>query len=188
MLKRACPFGDSIPNQMKTHVGQKEVAEGVDKEKHMKEVYEKTLAMMFEAQKQAGKSDSTAVTNGHQLDSNSIQSKGAEGCHDNGSSSPHMELLPGQCFLDEHGKIIVGQMVVPKSDEDGAVPPRCCACQKPMVPVAVSRCSACQDSICPACLRLCLQCENGFCNMCSLINYDEDCDRIFCLSCSSQME
>ncbi|XP_022105298.1 apoptosis regulatory protein Siva-like isoform X2 [Acanthaster planci] len=187
MLKRTCPFGESFPNQMKIHVGLKEVAEGVDKEKHMKEVYEKTLAMMFAAQRQANELNKAQAADGHHLDNGSMDSKEADGCHDNGCNTPHMDLLPGQCFLDEHGQIVIGKTVATKSKEDAA-PSRCCACHKPTAPVAVARCYACQDPMCPACLRRCLQCENGFCNMCSLINYDENWDRIFCLSCSSRME
>ena len=41
MPKRPNPFGDPFATQFKTHVGQKEVDMGVNKEKNMKAVYGK---------------------------------------------------------------------------------------------------------------------------------------------------
>ncbi|XP_060062860.1 uncharacterized protein LOC132543385 [Ylistrum balloti] len=47
MPKRRNPFGDSSPLQLKTHVGQKELADGISGKEHLKAVYERTRQMLF---------------------------------------------------------------------------------------------------------------------------------------------
>ncbi|XP_048516261.1 uncharacterized protein LOC105683692 isoform X1 [Athalia rosae] len=47
MPKRICPFDDDLAPQMKIHVGQKEVNNGVQKDIHMKKVYDRTLGMLM---------------------------------------------------------------------------------------------------------------------------------------------
>ncbi|XP_033735303.1 apoptosis regulatory protein Siva-like [Pecten maximus] len=47
MPKRRNPFGDCSPLQLKTHVGQKELSDGVSGKDHLKAVYEKTRQILF---------------------------------------------------------------------------------------------------------------------------------------------
>ena len=43
MVKRSCPFSDDLNPQVKIHVSEKEVANGVLSNQHMKQVYGKNI-------------------------------------------------------------------------------------------------------------------------------------------------
>ncbi|XP_071785757.1 apoptosis regulatory protein Siva-like [Asterias amurensis] len=195
MPKRACPFGEYFPNQMKVHVGVKEISQGVNREKHMRDIHEKTLALMFASQQRVQhkpKMNLTTptvpenVTNGHHPENGGMVGVATGGCDDDGWGCSQMELLAGQCRLDHHGRIIVGQTVQPKTKAQHHATPRCKTCSKVTLP-EVSSCYACRSPLCTNCSSACLQCCNGFCSMCSMVNYDENFDRLFCLSCASQL-
>ncbi|KAL5008661.1 hypothetical protein ScPMuIL_014242 [Solemya velum] len=52
MPKRPNPFGD-CPMQTKTHISQKEVDTGVNRDKNMKAVYDRTLELLFSGAKKS---------------------------------------------------------------------------------------------------------------------------------------
>ncbi|XP_052106036.1 uncharacterized protein LOC127738736 [Mytilus californianus] len=87
MPKRPNPFGDASPLQMKTHVGTKEINFlGMDGDKNMKTVYEKTKQLLFTgAQKQ--------------LDDINIDA------NENCASIPNQNVS-GQMCLDNTGHIV----------------------------------------------------------------------------------
>lgn len=45
-------------------------------------------------------------------------------------------------------------------------------------------CIFCERLSCTDCSRQCAHCAGIFCSLCSIANYDERCERYFCLGCS----
>eukprot|EP01135_Chromosphaera_perkinsii_P010585 Nk52_evm1s2177 gene=Nk52_evmTU1s2177 len=49
-------------------------------------------------------------------------------------------------------------------------------------------CYHCERNTCDNCMRNCSQCQNVFCSVCSIVNYDQRYDRVFCFSCNDEIE
>ncbi|GLJ16154.1 hypothetical protein SUGI_0269530 [Cryptomeria japonica] len=51
-----------------------------------------------------------------------------------------------------------------------------------------SSCSTCRRVICDRCFRLCEHCHNHFCSYCTIYNFNNQYDRVYCLECNLQEE
>ncbi|KAJ7516991.1 hypothetical protein O6H91_21G023200 [Diphasiastrum complanatum] len=51
---------------------------------------------------------------------------------------------------------------------------------------ATSKCSHCMKSICNSCYRMCDGCEEAYCTLCTISNFEERYDRVFCFDCNSK--
>lgn len=45
-------------------------------------------------------------------------------------------------------------------------------------------CVFCERQLCVDCSHQCSTCAESFCNLCSIANYDERCEKYFCLGCT----
>lgn len=61
MPKRPCPFEDNLLPQLKVHVGQKQIDNGVCQEERMKNVYDKTMDLLKEGVKVLSRRLSTSM-------------------------------------------------------------------------------------------------------------------------------
>ncbi|MEE6493869.1 hypothetical protein FKM82_016958 [Ascaphus truei] len=91
MPKRSYPFGDATPLQLKKHVGQKELCQGVCGDKYKREVFERTKKLLFRgAQAFMGNAE-------HQ--SEPLEKVQEETCNVH-------DLLNGQTLIGQDGKLL----------------------------------------------------------------------------------
>ncbi|XP_048394505.1 apoptosis regulatory protein Siva isoform X2 [Stegostoma tigrinum] len=90
------------------------------------------------------------------------------------------ELLHGQTFLGHNGQLIKGS----RSSYRSSVKPatvNCFSCLKPSN--FKEPCSLCDHLICQHCSKVCDHCARICCSLCSLDDYNEAYDRVFCYGC-----
>ncbi|XP_033127814.1 apoptosis regulatory protein Siva-like [Anneissia japonica] len=163
------------PLQLKTHVGQKEVNMGVNKDKNMKAVYDHTLNLMLQGQK--AYYTGLLASNGHS-------------CADDGH--PHddagQQVMPGQLQLNMSGQLINNNNLGAQSltcESPAQAEPTCRLCLAGHKTTALTTCPYCEQLMCQTCSRQCDYCIRVFCQFCSVLNYDERDEHIICLNCLS---
>ncbi|XP_071962905.1 apoptosis regulatory protein Siva-like isoform X2 [Antedon mediterranea] len=163
------------PLQLKTHVGIKEVNMGVNSEKNMKAVYAHTMNLMLQGQK-------AYYTGGGQTNNNNY----GHGCSD---GHPHRDSVglqhvqPGQLQLNMTGQLGLNKPEGEAVACGGQVEASCRACLTGSDLRALNKCIHCEHSMCRPCSRQCDNCCGTYCQFCTVLNYDERHERIFCLSC-----
>jgi len=165
MPKRECPFDDDLSPQLKIHVGQRQYSNGVNKEREMKKVYEKTLNLL----KKGGKEfqQKLALCHGDVKEILSTEKDSED--------SGHKSALKQMIF---NSKL---QLQASDKDIDLLEQESCQACKTTAVQ-AYTRCFYCNDFKCPDCLKDCTKCLENFCAKCSLIVYDDG-EHTECLAC-----
>ncbi|KAJ1527473.1 hypothetical protein ONE63_007446 [Megalurothrips usitatus] len=160
MVKRSCPFTDDMNPQMKVHVSEKEVAEGVMSDQHMKNVYDKTKDLLFLGARKKSSPQSSVETN--------VLQNGQQA--ENVVVSTHVGSAPS---LKQMQLTCQGQLSTPKDNENNEVKmrlpcSRCCVKNHQ----EMHSCSFCDTPLCISCIRSCTKCEESFCVACSFDMYD----------------
>ncbi|XP_059814320.1 apoptosis regulatory protein Siva-like [Hypanus sabinus] len=181
MTKRASPFGDMAPLQWKVYVTQRELSEGVLGEKYKREVYEKTKTLLFNgAQSFMGDLWTSNLDEKYTLDpilvENNYMKEPESICN-----SDH-DFLQGQTFLGQNGQLLRGLSYLQKSSIKAAVT-NCFICLKPSN--FKKPCSRCDHLLCQDCIKVCDHCTKNFCSICSVADYNDAEDKVFCYDCVS---
>nr|XP_054758756.1 uncharacterized protein LOC129264832 [Lytechinus pictus] len=173
MPKRPNPFsGDFCPFQLKTFVTQRQVNMGVNKEANMKVVYDRTLQLLRDGQR-------------------SMAAQGQEVEMMEKTILYRITIIPQLLRLvkpsimssDQYRLSMSGQLVYSNSPLKSVNKNKVlCVVVKPTMPVHFV-CAYCEKNLCYGC-RKSVSTVSGFCTSCSTVNYDERCDRVFCLNCS----
>ncbi|XP_072758049.1 uncharacterized protein [Anoplolepis gracilipes] len=166
MPKRPCPFEADLLPQIKMHVGQKQMDNGVSRDERMKVVYDKTLTLL--------KTGAQALS--HKLNS-SMQT-------DSIDLPPLQQLSPKlksksnlkQMLLTDKLQLKVSDKIINDIQRD------LCGCCRLIDQSTISKCHYCDQILCSSCLSACTRCSEMFCQNCSLpvYNYEE---QIMCLNC-----
>ncbi|MEE6493867.1 hypothetical protein FKM82_016958 [Ascaphus truei] len=150
MPKRSYPFGDATPLQLKKHVGQKELCQGVCGDKYKREVFERTKKLLFRgAQAFMGNAE-------HQ--SEPLEKVQEETCNVH-------DLLNGQTLIGQDGKLLRSSQTQ-KSLPVG-VSKACSSCVRSVGDKEA--CSQCERYICTNCCKLCSCCNAVTCSLCTVV-------------------
>ncbi len=172
MPKRKCPFGDTAPLQLKTHVGFKETATEAD----MREVYgtaelilcdftrlhpffvfcpctDRTRLLLFQGANPA------LQCNGHTRNGHSQVLHNGHHVSQNGTHFVHRLHVSGDGSMDTTGKQVTKKPVDPV---------RTCACCRKTFEVTLT-CVSCSRSVCGGCLPQCCVCRERFCQFCTVL-------------------
>ncbi|XP_076753829.1 uncharacterized protein LOC143425157 [Xylocopa sonorina] len=169
MPKRPHPFEDNLMPQLKVHVGQKEVDNGVSSEERMKNVYGKTMDLLKEGAKTLSrKLNSSTELNPLDVPSSKIPSP----------SKSRNERNSKQMVLN--GKLEL--LGIDKAIQDTQLKYDLCECTRVIDQSMFSKCSYCDQVLCNTCLSECISCSELFCQNCSLPVYDYE-ERNKCLNC-----
>ncbi|XP_071486843.1 apoptosis regulatory protein Siva-like [Diadema setosum] len=183
MPKRTNPFGsDYSPLQMKIHVTQREVNMGVNKEKNMKSVYDHTRELLYGGQKARCAQEQEVEM------ADTTPMEAATNFVPVSSASPVKAPSPPSWFhnqlqLTTGGQLVYGKYPDVKESSQARGKVMCASCRNAHKPVHYV-CAFCESNLCMECRQTCFNCEGGFCTRCCTINYDERCDRVFCLNCA----
>ncbi|XP_078516412.1 apoptosis regulatory protein Siva isoform X2 [Lissotriton helveticus] len=179
MPKRSYPFGDGSPLQLKTHVGQKQLCDGVSGDFFKREIFEKTKKLLFSGAQMYMNhmwNGSKAVVNcaiPHSPDHGS-ENKTGDSCDVNG-------LLQGQTLIGHDGKLLKGSNVHEKPVPMG-VSKACSSCVKSVGDKEA--CAQCERFICKNCSVLCCCCSAVTCSLCAIVDDGDICEKAFCYGCS----
>ena len=169
MPKRSCPFEDNLLPQLKIHVGQKQIDNGVCQEERMKNVYDKTMDLLKEGVKVLSRRLSTSI----ELNSIDVpSSKTPSSCKSKNERISKQMVLNSKLELLGADKAI--KDVGPKYD--------LCECSRVVDQSLFSKCSYCDQILCNSCLFECISCSELFCQNCSLPTYDYE-EQTKCLNC-----
>ncbi|XP_017798412.1 PREDICTED: apoptosis regulatory protein Siva-like [Habropoda laboriosa] len=171
MPKRPCPFEDDLPPQLKVHVGQKQVDNGVCREERMKIVYGKTMDLLKEGVKTLSRQLNTS------MELNPID------------AIPSSKV-PSPCKFKTERNLKTQMVLNSKLELLGAdkaikdVQPRydLCECNRIIDQSMFSKCSYCDQVLCSSCLFECTSCSELFCQNCSLPVYNNE-EQNKCLNC-----
>jgi len=164
MPKRACPFeGDLLP-QLKVHVEEKHVNNGVSSDQRMRNVYDRTLSLLKEGAKALVHKLNTSA----QMDLPSPQRLSP--CKFRSTSNLKQMLLTDKLQLKTSNKIV------------NNVPIDLCGCGQLIDRSTGSACYYCDQGLCASCQAVCANCTELFCQNCSLPVYNCD-EQIMCLNC-----
>ncbi|KAG7212598.1 hypothetical protein KM043_012892 [Ampulex compressa] len=169
MPKRACPFEDDLLPQIKVHVGQKQVNEGVCKEERMKDVYAKTLNLLKEGVKTLSRK--LNVTDDILLDDLPLPMQPSPR-KTKSERNLKQTMLNSKLELEPIKKNVNG--TVPKYD--------LCGCSRVIDSKIPSKCYYCDQVLCFSCLLQCASCSESYCQNCCLSIYDGE-ERSMCLNC-----
>ncbi|XP_043269265.1 uncharacterized protein [Venturia canescens] len=164
MPKRDCPFEDHhLLPQLKVHVGQKHVNNGVNKHREMSKVYERTLSLL----KHGSKEFDRKLSINQESETKMVSPQ-----------KNHQGKTSGlkQMIFDDKLKLQSTEHNIEVSEQE-----TCQAC-KTLAIVAYTRCFYCNNFKCSDCLKACTKCEEDFCNKCSLIVYEGG-EHTECLAC-----
>ncbi|XP_043495711.1 apoptosis regulatory protein Siva-like [Polistes fuscatus] len=166
MTKRSYPYEDNLLPQLKIHVGQRQVDTGIDEERRMKEVYDKTLNLL----KQGAKKYSQNMNN-DQMDLTELPSALLTS-HKliNPQRASKQMVLNNKLQLENNDNV--------KLDKNVDV----CRCFQVIDPSLSNKCSYCEELLCPSCLNNCIKCHDLICDDCSLPKYDMGSSTV-CLDC-----
>ncbi|XP_011645109.1 apoptosis regulatory protein Siva-like [Pogonomyrmex barbatus] len=164
MPKRAYPFEENLLPQMKVHVGQKQVDNGVSSDQRMKDIYDRTLSLLKAGAKAlAHKLDTSAQDF---VDLPSLES--SLPCRS--KSNLKQMLLTNKLKLKTNDKVINDMRV------------ELCTCCRLIDRFTVNTCHYCDQALCSSCLSICADCSELFCQNCSLPVYNCK-EQVMCLNC-----
>ncbi|KAL4237473.1 Apoptosis regulatory protein Siva [Mactra antiquata] len=175
MPKRRNPFGDCSPLQLKQHVGTREIDLGVNQHEKMRSVYERTRDLLFSGSKRSFDVPKDANCNEIYPDQEPMEQTMCNGQMQI-SNVGHLTNPALDCGQPNAFQAL---MMARKGSTVSSC--QCCKGQA----ASQNRCGFCEKSICYDCVRSCSSCDGHFCPLCSVMNYDEVCERSFCLQCAS---
>lgn len=165
MPKRRCPWADSAPLQLKTHVTQKEVNEGVARDTNMTAVYERTKSLLFSGARSLKYSDCSLNPE--------------SGDVGDPPAGPLQGSARGQMKLGPQGKLL---KTPSEKTEPPFSPPGCALCSRAG---SSAPCVRCEKAACRSCQRQCSLCQQTYCFLCCATNYDERDERLICVDCAA---
>lgn len=166
MPKRSCPFeGDLLP-QMKIHVEEKHVNNGVSSKERMKDVYDKTLNLL-----KAGAKTYVNGLNKSPTDSTHLVTSGPPSYKLKSSSSLKQMLLTDRLQLKTSDKVINDVRL-----------DLCGCCQLIDKSIFLHKCCYCDQVLCSSCMSTCAGCSELFCQNCCLPVYNYE-DQTMCHNC-----
>ncbi|KAL0126489.1 hypothetical protein PUN28_005090 [Cardiocondyla obscurior] len=166
MPKRTCPFDDFLP-QMKVHVGEKQINNGVSSHQRMKDVYDRTLSLLREG----AKTLSHKLNTSGQIDSMDLPSFPCSSpCKLRSSSNLKQMVLTDKLQLKSSNKVVNDICI------------DLCGCGKMINRSIGSTCYYCDQALCSSCQIICAKCTELFCQNCSLPVYNCN-EQIMCLNC-----
>ncbi|XP_025162778.1 uncharacterized protein LOC105190437 [Harpegnathos saltator] len=172
MAKRAYPYDEDLLPQIKVHIGQKQVDNGVSKDERMKKVYDKTLSLL----KAGSKALSHKLNKSAQIDPIDLPSTRLPvSCKLKSASNLKQMLLTNNLQLKVSDKIINDVRV------------DLCGCCRVIDQLTINRCYYCDQILCNSCLSACAKCSEVFCQNCSLSIYNQE-EQSMCLNCYRQRE
>ncbi|XP_011050669.1 PREDICTED: uncharacterized protein LOC105143846 [Acromyrmex echinatior] len=169
MPKRTCPFeGDChLLPQMKMHVGEKQVDNGISSDQRMRDVYSRTLNLL----KAGAKTLSHKLNTSGPMDSLDLPSPQClSPCKFKSISNMKQMLLTDKLQLKTSDKVVNDIRV------------DLCGCYRLIDRSIVSACYYCDQALCSSCQSMCANCSELFCQNCSLPVYNCD-EQIMCLNC-----
>ncbi|KOC68860.1 Apoptosis regulatory protein Siva [Habropoda laboriosa] len=192
MPKRPCPFEDDLPPQLKVHVGQKQVDNGVCREERMKIVYGKTMDLLKEGVKTLSRQLNTSMELNpiDAIPSSKVPSpckfKTERNLKTQMVLNSKLELLGADKaikvsrLLTTNVKLMTCFFSIFLED----VQPRydLCECNRIIDQSMFSKCSYCDQVLCSSCLFECTSCSELFCQNCSLPVYNNE-EQNKCLNC-----
>ncbi|OAD58766.1 Apoptosis regulatory protein Siva [Eufriesea mexicana] len=169
MPKRPCPFEDDLPPQLKVHVGEKQVNNGVCREERMKSVYGKTMDLLKDGVKKLSQKLPISMELNPIIPSNVPPSK-VSSCKS--KNTLKQMVLNSKLELLRMDKAI--KDVQPKYD--------LCDCSRVIDQSMFSKCSYCDHILCNSCLIECINCSELFCQNCFVPIYGQE-EQNKCLNC-----
>ncbi|XP_075047849.1 apoptosis regulatory protein Siva isoform X2 [Mixophyes fleayi] len=160
MPKRSYPFESLAPPQLKTHISQKELSQGVCGEHLKREIFEKTKKLLFSGAK---------AIMGSQAFQNKNNSEG---------ENPIPELLTGQTTIGQDGKLHrASQTSLPAGGSKA-----CSSCVRSVGDKEA--CKQCERYTCRNCSKSCSCCSAISCSYCTVIIDSDLGERVYCTACS----
>ncbi|XP_043671193.1 apoptosis regulatory protein Siva-like [Vespula pensylvanica] len=164
MTKRACPYEENLLPQLKIHVGQREIDNGIAEKERMKQVYDKTLNLLKEGVKEYSQSSNTSQMELTELPLTKITSREMK------PERSKQMILNSKLQLETSNKIISDAQV------------DLCGCCRIIDSSSTNKCFYCDQVLCSFCLCQCIKCCELFCQNCSLPIYDTERNHV-CLNC-----
>ncbi|XP_018411874.1 PREDICTED: apoptosis regulatory protein Siva isoform X2 [Nanorana parkeri] len=160
MPKRSYPFDCLAPPQLKTHIGQKELSQGVCGDGLKREIFERTKKLLFSGAK---------AIMGNQPHQNKTNAE---------MDSPVPELLTGQTTIGQDGKLHrASQTPVPAGASKA-----CSTCVRSVGDKEA--CKLCDQNICRNCSKSCSCCSAVICSFCTVPVDGDLGEQVFCTTCS----
>ncbi|XP_064420864.1 apoptosis regulatory protein Siva isoform X2 [Latimeria chalumnae] len=166
MPKRPSPSGDIAPVQLKIHVGQKELSQGVCGHKYKKEIYEKTRKLLFSGAQ-------TFMWNSKPEGNCALNQGQEEIC---GAFS----LMQGQALIGLDGKLSKNSLA---SQKAVGMSKACSVCRR--LASIREACRLCDQFLCCSCSGCCSSCRRVCCSLCSVTDYSERYEKLLCCDCST---
>ncbi|KAF7396221.1 hypothetical protein HZH66_007083 [Vespula vulgaris] len=164
MTKRACPYEENLLPQLKVHVGQREIDNGIAEKERMKQVYDKTLNLLKEGVKEYSQNSNTSQMELTELPLTKITSREMK------PERSKQMILNSKLQLESSDKIISDAQV------------DLCGCCRVIDSNSTNKCFYCDQVLCTFCLCQCIKCCELFCQNCSLPIYDTERNHV-CLNC-----
>ncbi|XP_073426529.1 apoptosis regulatory protein Siva isoform X2 [Dendrobates tinctorius] len=161
MPKRSYPFDSLAAPQLKTHVGQKELVQGVCGESLKREIFERTKKLLFSGAKAIMGSQGTQN-----------KSSNPEG------ETPVHELLTGQTTIGQDGRLHRSSRTLQPVEGTRA----CSSCVRSVGDKEA--CKYCERYICRDCSKACSSCFSIACSNCTVLIDADLGERAFCTACS----
>ena len=169
MPKRPCPFEGDLPPQLKVHVGQKQVDNGVCREERMQTVYGRTMDLLKEGVKSLSQKLNMS------LEMNPADELPPKlPCPSKGKYERSTKQMVLNSKLELLGTDKAIKDIRPKYD--------LCECTRVINQNMFSKCSYCDQPLCSSCLCECVTCSELYCQNCSVPVYDNE-ERKKCLNC-----
>ncbi|XP_006042752.2 apoptosis regulatory protein Siva [Bubalus bubalis] len=173
MPKRGCPFADAAPLQLKVRVGQRELSRGVCAERLTREIFEKTMQLLFR---------------GAQACMDPAWEEGCAIVHTPESPRPGPTEAPraarGQMLIRPDGRLTRSQAQASEADPAGAASRACSSCVRAVDGNAA--CGQCERALCARCVRTCCSCGAVACALCALVDYGGNLhEKVLCSSCAA---
>ncbi|KAL2722364.1 apoptosis regulatory protein Siva-like [Vespula squamosa] len=172
MTKRACPYEENLLPQLKVHVGQREIDNGIAGKERMKQVYakdtlhpDKTLNFLKEGVKEYSQNLNTSEMDLTELPLTKITSREVKS-----------ERTSKQMILNSKIQLETGDKVISDAQVD------LCGCCKVIDSNSRNKCFYCDQILCSFCLCQCIKCCELFFQNCSLPIYDTEQNHV-CLNC-----
>ncbi|XP_046819677.1 apoptosis regulatory protein Siva-like [Vespa crabro] len=165
MTKRACPYEENLPPQLKVHVGQREIDNGVAEKERMKQVYDKTLNLLKEGVKEYSQNLNKSEMDLTELPLTKITYREMKP-----ERTSKQMILNNKLQLENSDKIISDVQV------------DLCGCCRIIDSSSTNKCFYCDQVLCSFCLCQCIKCCELFCQNCSLPIYDTERNHV-CLNC-----
>jgi len=150
---------ENYSRHLKTHVSERELGTGVLKDLNMRNIYEKTLALLFRGQKNVANNNAPAL----QVEAEHSKDK-----------QKYRQL----CFSNS------GTRLDSQSRVDASMT-GCCSCVNNSCKPTHYTCQQCSGRVGGLCLRICDSCRAASCGICEAVQQCYTCAGLVCNSCSS---